>query len=127
MYDDILTAGPVVTTKPQSISSRLLNLVRPAIYLFATLTCAHFYLSSVWDNSLSLAMFPEGFIGTAMVALVLAISRPRVGEYSAFLPRLLWGLARAYRSVIDGSPYLRGPSDLLLNINIFTTRSQRSF
>ena len=73
---------------------------------------------NAWENALSTAVFFEGFLGTTMVAVILAISRPRVGEYSSFYARLLWGLAIAHlfvalicigAVVLTGDPSLIGP------------------
>jgi hypothetical protein len=64
-----------------------------AIHLLVILSVAHLYMINAWENALSTAVFFEGFLGTTMVAVILAISRPRVGEYSSFYARLLWGLA----------------------------------
>ncbi len=89
-----------------------------AIHLLAILSVAHLYMINVWDDVLSTAVFFQGFLGTSMVAIILAISRPRVGEYSSLYARLLWGLAIAHLFValicigavmLTGDPSLIGP------------------
>ena len=87
-------------------------------HLLVILSTAHLYMINVWDASLITAVFFEGFLGTTMIAVILAISRPRIGEYSNLYPRLLWGLALAHLFValicigavtLTGDPSLIGP------------------
>lgn len=89
-----------------------------AIHLLVILSVAHLYMINVWDDVLSTAIFFQGFLGTTMVAVILAISRPQVGEYSSLYARLLWGLAIAHLFValicigavmLTGDPSLIGP------------------
>ena len=89
-----------------------------AIHLLVILSVAHLYMINVWDDVLSTVVFFQGFLGTTMVAIILAISRPRVGEYSSLYARLLWGLAIAHLFValicigavmLTGDPSLIGP------------------
>ena len=88
------------------------------VHLLVILSVAHLYMINVWDDALSAVVFFEGFLGTMMVGLILAISRPRVGEYSSLYARLLWGLALAHLFValicigavmLTGDPSLIGP------------------
>jgi len=89
-----------------------------AIHLLVILSVAHLYMINVWDDVLSTVVVFQGFLGTTMVAVILAISRPRVGEYSSLYARLLWGLAIAHlfvalicigAVVLTGDPSLIGP------------------
>ena len=94
---------------------KVLSLV---IHLLVILTVAHLYMINVWNGILSTVVFFEGFLGTTLVAVILAISRPRVGEYSSLYARLLWGLAISHLFValicigavmLTGDPSLIGP------------------
>ena len=87
-------------------------------HLLVILPCAHLYMIHIWDDGLSTAVFFEGLLGTTMVAVILATSRPRVGEYSSVYTRLLWGLAIAHLFValicigavtLTNDPSLIGP------------------
>ena len=87
-------------------------------HLLVILSVAHLYMINIWDVGLSIVVFFEGFLGTTMVAVILALSRPRVGEYSSLYNRLLWGLALAHLFValicigavtLTGDPSLIGP------------------
>ena len=55
-----------------------------AVCLGATLTASHVYMVNVWDAGLDYVMDFQGFLGAVMVALILAISRPRASYYAAF-------------------------------------------
>ena len=61
--------------------------------LLATLLLTHAYMTGVWGDGISNVIFFEGFVGTIMIAVILAISRPKIGEYSRFYPRMMWGHA----------------------------------
>ena len=55
--------------------------VHLAVCLGATLTASHVYMVNVWDAGLDYVMDFQGFLGAVMVALILAISRPRASYY----------------------------------------------
>lgn len=90
--------------------------VHLAVCLGATLTASHVYMVNVWDAGLDYVMDFQGFLGAVMVALILAISRPRASYYAAFSSRFLWGLAIAHLFVAlicVGAVFLSGEVDFI--------------
>lgn len=84
--------------------------------LLATLLLTHAYMAGVWGDGISNVIFFEGFVGTIMIAVILAISRPKIGEYSRFYPRMMWGLALAHLFVAlicVGAASLTGDASLI--------------
>ena len=71
-------------------------LISSVVFLIAVLAITSAYMQYIWDLDLSAVIYPEGVLGTVMVAAILAALRPREGEYLKLRSRALWGLAIAH-------------------------------